>query len=42
MTVGAVAARVGFSTPFALSTAFKKAQGISPSQHRTGTSPAKD
>ncbi|WAU82699.1 AraC family transcriptional regulator [Streptomyces sp. Qhu-G9] len=36
-TIGAVAARVGFSNAFALSTAFKKERGISPSDHRTGT-----
>jgi AraC-like DNA-binding protein len=26
---------VGYSTPFALSTAFKRLRGISPQQHRT-------
>lgn len=39
-TIGAVAVRVGFSNAFALSTAFKKARGISPSEHRAGTAPA--
>ena len=33
-TVGAVARQVGYSTPFALSTAFKRVRGISPQEHR--------
>ncbi|SUE29150.1 AraC family transcriptional regulator [Nocardia farcinica] len=33
-TVTSVARRVGYSTPFAFSTAFKRACGISPQQHR--------
>jgi AraC-like DNA-binding protein len=33
-TVGSVAHRVGYSSPFALSTAFKRARGISPKEHR--------
>jgi AraC-like DNA-binding protein len=33
-TVGAVARQVGYSTPYALSTAFKRAYGVSPKQHR--------
>lgn len=33
-TIGAVAAQVGYSTPFALSNAFKRARGISPRAHR--------
>lgn len=33
-TVGAVARSVGYGTPFAFSTAFKRAYGISPAQHR--------
>ncbi|WP_367131204.1 AraC family transcriptional regulator [Saccharothrix sp. HUAS TT1] len=33
-TVGAVARRVGYSTAFALSTAFKRERGVSPSEHR--------
>ena len=34
-TIGAVAREVGYGSPFALSTAFKRAYGISPHQHRT-------
>ncbi|BCJ36454.1 AraC family transcriptional regulator [Actinocatenispora thailandica] len=33
-TVAGVAARVGYSTAFALSTAFKRVRGISPREHR--------
>jgi AraC-like DNA-binding protein len=33
-TVGAVAHQVGYGSPYALSTAFKRARGISPKQHR--------
>ena len=33
-TIGSVAAQVGYSSPFALSTAFKRLRGISPRQHR--------
>jgi AraC-like DNA-binding protein len=33
-TVSAVAAEVGYSSPFALSTAFKRVHGISPKEHR--------
>ncbi len=33
-TVGAVAQQVGYSTPFALSSAFKRVRGISPQEHR--------
>lgn len=33
-TVGAVARQVGYGSPFALSTAFKRVRGISPKQHR--------
>jgi AraC-like DNA-binding protein len=33
-TVGSVAAQVGYGSPFALSTAFKRVRGISPQQHR--------
>ena len=33
-TVGAVASQVGYSSPFALSTAFKRVRGISPQDHR--------
>ena len=34
-TVGAVARQVGYGSPFALSTAFKRVRGISPQEHRT-------
>lgn len=37
VTLAAVARRVGFSTAFALSTAFKRDRGISPSEYRTAT-----
>ena len=37
-TVGAVARQVGYGSPFALSTAFKRVRGISPLQHRVGAS----
>jgi AraC-like DNA-binding protein len=33
-TIAAVASQVGYSTPYALSTAFKRAYGVSPKQHR--------
>ena len=33
-TVGAVARQVGYGSPFALSTAFKRARGVSPRDHR--------
>ncbi len=33
-TIAAVAGRVGYASPFALSTAFKRVRGISPAQHR--------
>jgi AraC-like DNA-binding protein len=33
-TVGAVASRVGYGSPFALSTAFKRVRGVSPRQYR--------
>ncbi len=33
-TIGAVADRVGYSSPFSLSTAFKRVRGISPQEHR--------
>ena len=35
-TVGSVAGAVGYSSPFALSAAFKRVRGISPQQHRAG------
>lgn len=34
-TIGAVARQVGYSTPFALSNAFKRAYGVRPNAHRT-------
>lgn len=37
-TVGSVARQVGYGSPFALSTAFKRVRGISPQEHRVGTS----
>ncbi len=33
-TVGTVASKVGYSSPFALSTAFKRVRGVSPQEHR--------
>lgn len=33
-TIGAVARQVGYSSPFALSTAFKRVRGVSPQEHR--------
>jgi AraC-like DNA-binding protein len=33
-TIESVARQVGYSTPFALSTAFKRVRGISPQSHR--------
>ncbi len=33
-TVGSVARRVGYGSPYALSTAFKRLRGVSPQQHR--------
>lgn len=42
LTIGAIATQVGFSTPFALSAAFKRERGVSPSRYRgdTGGSPS--
>jgi AraC-like DNA-binding protein len=37
-TIGAVASQVGYGSPFALSTAFKRVRGISPQQHRASAS----
>jgi AraC-like DNA-binding protein len=34
-TIGSVAHQVGYGSPFALSTAFKRIRGVSPQQHRT-------
>ena len=36
-TVGSVAAKVGYGSPFALSTAFKRLRGMSPKQYRLQT-----
>ncbi|MGE4427911.1 MAG: helix-turn-helix transcriptional regulator, partial [Solirubrobacteraceae bacterium] len=36
-TLGSVAIRVGYSTPFALSNAFKRVRGVSPRAHRDAT-----
>jgi AraC-like DNA-binding protein len=36
VTIGAVASQVGYGSPFALSTAFKRVRGVSPRQHRAG------
>ena len=33
-TIGSVAHQVGYGTPFALSTAFKRVRGVSPREHR--------
>lgn len=38
VTIGAVARQVGYSTPFALSSAFKRAYGMSPNTYRANTS----
>ena len=35
-TIGSVAHQVGYGSPFALSTAFKRVYGVSPAQHRRG------
>ncbi|WP_030545840.1 AraC family transcriptional regulator [Streptomyces albus] len=37
LSLAAIARRVGYSTPFALSTAFKRERGLSPQEFRTGT-----
>jgi AraC-like DNA-binding protein len=36
-TVGSVAHQVGYGSPFALSTAFKRVRGLSPQQHKLAT-----
>jgi AraC-like DNA-binding protein len=33
-TIGGVASQVGYGSPFALSTAFKRVRGVSPRQYR--------
>lgn len=35
-TIGSVARQVGYGSPFALSTAFKRVRGVSPQEHRVG------
>lgn len=37
-TIASVAHQVGYGSPFALSTAFKRLRGISPQQHRVAAS----
>ncbi|MFD3514364.1 AraC family transcriptional regulator [Streptomyces sp. NPDC058657] len=39
-TVASVAARVGYGSAFALSTAFKRVRGLSPQEYRSGTAPS--
>jgi AraC-like DNA-binding protein len=39
-TIGTVAQQVGYSTPYALSSAFKRTYGVSPKQHRLSERPA--
>ena len=39
-TVGSVARKVGYGSPFALSVAFKRVHGVSPQEYRTSTSAA--
>ncbi|MDR2986158.1 MAG: AraC family transcriptional regulator, partial [Nocardiopsaceae bacterium] len=36
-TISAVAQQVGYNSPFALSTAFKRVRGVSPKEHRAAT-----
>jgi AraC-like DNA-binding protein len=36
-TIGSVARRVGYGSPFALSAAFKRVRGVSPQEHRVAT-----
>jgi AraC-like DNA-binding protein len=36
-TIGSVAHRVGYASPFALSAAFKRVRGVSPQEHRVAT-----
>jgi AraC-like DNA-binding protein len=37
-TIGSVAARVGYGSPYALSAAFKRVRGVSPREHRAAVS----
>jgi len=39
-TIGAVAHEVGYGSPFALSTAFKRVRGVSPKAHRVAAFPS--
>ena len=39
-SVGSVAQEVGYGSPFALSTAFKRVRGVSPAAHRLAGVPA--
>jgi AraC-like DNA-binding protein len=41
-TIASVARQVGYSTPFALSSAFKRAYGVSPKTHRATAGPLPD
>lgn len=41
-TVGTVAPQVGYSSPYALSTAFKRVRGVSPREHRARASKGPD
>lgn len=38
-TIGSVARQVGYASPYALSTAFKRVNGVSPKQYRTSRAP---
>jgi AraC-like DNA-binding protein len=39
-TIGSVADRVGYGSPFALSAAFKRLRGVSPREHRRAAAAA--
>ncbi|MEO3781737.1 AraC family transcriptional regulator [Actinocorallia sp. B10E7] len=39
LTLEAIARKVGYATPYALSTAFKRTRGLTPAQHRTRRPP---
>jgi AraC-like DNA-binding protein len=39
-TLGAVARKVGYGSPFALSAAFKRVRGVTPREHRADTDPS--
>ncbi|MFI1950367.1 helix-turn-helix transcriptional regulator [Streptomyces xinghaiensis] len=39
LSLAAIARRVGYSSPFALSTAFKRERGVSPQEYRNGNRP---